>query len=104
VIGWERHEQQQRDRSLLPQRVQDMRQLYSSSDPDLKQKLIAKYGIEYIIVGQTERIYPQIQGNDCLATDIAPGIATIESMVGTDLEIAYTHGTTTVYRVMHPGT
>jgi uncharacterized membrane protein len=104
VIGWERHEQQQRDRTLLPQRVQDMRQLYSSSDPAIKRELIAKYGIDYIIVGQTERIYPQIQGNDCLATDISAGIAAIEQMVGTDLEVAYTHGTTTVYRVVHPGT
>jgi uncharacterized membrane protein len=81
-----------------------MRQLYSSSDPAIKRELIARYNIEYIIVGQTERIYPQIQGNDCFATDVTNGIATIEGMVGTDLEIAYSHGTTTVYRVVHPGT
>jgi uncharacterized membrane protein len=100
IIGWERHEQQQRDRTLLPQRVRDMRELYETPDIAKKQVLIDKYDVEYIVVGQTERVYPQIDGNQCVATDVSAGIGAIEDMVGTDLEIAFSHGTTIVYRVV----
>jgi uncharacterized membrane protein len=100
VLGWERHEQQQRDRTLLPQRARDLREIYESTDVETKMQLIEKYGVEYIVVGQTERLYPRIVENRCEPQDVAAGIATIESMVGAQLEVAFSHGTTTVYRVL----
>lgn len=99
VIGWERHEQQQRDRTLLPERVRDMRELYESEDIDTKNELIDSYGIEYIVVGQTERVYPEVDGSSCVPTDVTAGISVLESMLGTRLEVAFEQGTTTVYRV-----
>ena len=98
VIGWVRHEQQQRYPDDLFQREQDVRELYASTDVAAKRAIIDRYGIQYIIVGQTERNYPR--DNSCTPTDPSPGIATLESMVGESLEIAFEQGTTTVYRVM----
>jgi uncharacterized membrane protein len=100
ILGWERHEQQQRDRNLLPQRRIDMQELYESTSIETKMELIDKYNVEYIIVGQTERLYPTIVRNGCEPQDVGEGIATIEGMVGSQLEVAFSHGTTTVYRVL----
>ncbi|HVL23451.1 MAG TPA: DUF2298 domain-containing protein [Thermomicrobiales bacterium] len=98
VIGWQRHEQQQRYLDDLGQRESDLRALYATTDIAAKQAIIERYGIEYIIVGQTERSYPA--DTSCTATDVAEGIQGLESMVGTSLEVAFQHGTTTVYRVV----
>jgi uncharacterized membrane protein len=100
VIGWQRHEQQQRYLDDLAKREQDLRDLYASTDVSTKQSIIERYGIEYIVVGQTERKYPTIDGNECIDTEPDAGIEALEGMVGTSLEVAFTQGTTTVYRVI----
>jgi YYY domain-containing protein len=100
VIGWERHEQQQRDRKLLPQRSRDLRDLYELADPTAKMELIDKYDIEYIVVGATERVFPMVIDNQCVPQDVSAGIATFESMVGSQLEVVFVQGSTTVYRVV----
>lgn len=98
VIGWVRHEMQQRYIDDLAQREADLRELYASTDIETKQAIIATYDIEYIIVGQTERSYPR--DNSCTPTDPSAGIAALEGMVGETLELAFQHGTTTIYRVL----
>lgn len=100
VIGWQRHEQQQRYLDDLDTRETALRSLYTTTSVDEKLQLIDKYDIEYIIVGQTELHYPTIQGNDCIDTGSPEGIEALESMVGTTLEVAFHQGTTTVYRVI----
>ena len=55
VIGWERHEEQQRDRTLLPARVQDVRTLYTSAEARPVRSVIDRYHVRYIVVGQVER-------------------------------------------------
>ena len=100
VIGWKRHEEQQRYLDDLAQRENDLRQFYATPSVAQKQALIQRYGIAYIVVGQTERNYPVIDGNDCVPQGSAEGIAALEGMVGTTLEVAFTSGTTTVYRVI----
>ena len=85
---------------MLPRRESDLAQLYAAPDVATKVELIDKYGIAYIVVGQTERVYPMIDGNECVAQDVSDGIAVIESMVGSELEVAFSQGTTTVYRVV----
>lgn len=102
VIGWKRHEEQQRYLDDLAQRENDLRQLYATPNVAQKQALIQRYGIAYIVVGQTERKYPVIDGNDCVPQGSEEGIAALEGMVGTTLEVAFTSGTTTVYRVIAP--
>lgn len=100
VIGWQRHQQQQRYLDDLTARESALRELYTTPNVDTKQRIIDQYGIEYIIVGQTERHYPTRNGNECIDTGSPEGIAAIEGMVGSTLEVAFEHGTTTIYRVV----
>ena len=88
----------------LSERVRDVRDLYSSADPTLKLDILRRYNVEYVVVGQLERLYPQIAGNDCAPTDPVDGIAAFDGMVGTSLEVAFQSGSTVVYRVLPPGT
>ncbi len=109
VLGWQRHEAQQRSPDVLPQRERDLRALYGSGDVDLKRGIIAKYDIKYIVVGELERNYPVIDGNACVPMDqteafdhfdLDQGIAAFETMEGAALEVAFQSGSTTVYRVV----
>ncbi|MGC4106998.1 MAG: DUF2298 domain-containing protein [Thermomicrobiales bacterium] len=114
VIGWTGHESQQRSNSDLypssdssgnpiPSREQAMRTFYTDGDVEAKRAFLKEYGVGYVIVGQTETFYPQVNGNDCVITDTSAGMAAIQSMVGTDLEIVFQQGTTTVYKVVSTG-
>ncbi|MBA2758974.1 MAG: glycosyltransferase family 39 protein [Chloroflexia bacterium] len=109
VLGWQRHQQQQRDRDILPQREEDLRTLYGSSEIDAKLAIINEYDVQYIVVGQLERNYPVIVGGECLPMDetsqyshfdLEQGIAAFEDMEGTSLQVAYQSGSTVVYRVV----
>ena len=109
VLGWQRHQQQQRYPDVLPQRYEDLRRLYGTSSVDEKLAIIARYDVHYIIVGDLERSYPMVYGNDCVSMSNVPqyadlvlesGIATFDQMVGDTLEVAFTSGDTVVYRVI----
>jgi uncharacterized membrane protein len=102
IIGWDRHEYQQRYPDEIPQRMADMRLLYTTPDPAVKLQILRRYNVEYVIVGDLERTYPTVQGNDCVASGSAEGIAAFDQMLGKNLEIAFQKGTTTVYRVLPP--
>ena len=99
VLGWDRHERQQRYNSEIAQRDQDVRDLYDSGSVDRKRAIIDRYGIDYIILGDIERKsgWP---GNPSQRYASAEGIAALESMVGADLEIAFEQRGTVVYRVV----
>ncbi|MDQ3695019.1 MAG: DUF2298 domain-containing protein [Chloroflexota bacterium] len=100
IIGWERHQQQQRYPELLPERVDDVRTLYTSSDSAEKEAILREYNVAYVIVGDIERYYIVPNGNDCVATGSAAGIAAFDDLLGDVLDIAFVHGGTTVYRVL----
>jgi YYY domain-containing protein len=102
IIGWDRHEYQQRYPDDIPQRMADMRLLYTTPDPAVKLQILRRYNVEYVIVGDLERMYPTVQGNDCVDSGSAEGIAAFDQMVGKNLEIAFQKGSTTVYRVLPP--
>lgn len=56
VLGWPGHESQWRGGALEQgSRESDIRLLYQTSDWMLASEIIEKYGIDYIILGQTER-------------------------------------------------
>jgi uncharacterized membrane protein len=99
IIGWERHEQQQRDPMTLGERVADVRRLYLSADPAEKEEILRRYDVAYVVVGDLERIYPAAD-NSCEPTGSASGIAAFEHMVGTSLEVAFTADGATIYRVL----
>jgi uncharacterized membrane protein len=99
IIGWERHEQQQRYPEDLPPRVRDVATLYTSSDVAEKSSILRRYNVAYVIVGDLERLYP-IANNECTPTGSAAGIAAFDDMVGETLEIAHAEDGTTIYRVL----
>ena len=102
IIGWERHQQQQRYPETLPRRVEDVRRLYESPDPAEKTAILRRYNVEYVVVGDLERIYP-LNNNECTPTGSAEGIAAFEDMLGSTLELAFTSRGTTIYRVLPVG-
>ena len=60
VIGWDWHQKQQR--SILPgdvidRRRDDVRAIYTGSQPDPTRRLLERYGVRYIYVGPLERLY-----------------------------------------------
>ena len=100
VVGWERHLYQQRYPEGIGDRVEDVRTLYASPDPETKLAILRRYDVEYVVVGPLERMGIEISGNNCVQTDVAAGMAAFDGMVGTSLEVAFQQGETTIYRVI----
>ncbi len=105
IIGWERHEEQQRDRLLLPARVDDVRRIYTSNEPRAVQDVLNRYHVQYIVVGDVERktkldagqIGAQRKG-ESYASPI--GLATLNRMVEQGiLRVAWQSDTTLLYEV-----
>ncbi len=99
IIGWERHQQQQRFPDQLPARVNDVRTLYTSAHVDEKVAILRKYNVAYVVVGDLERVYPT-PNNECTAGGSAAGIAAFDQMVGSSLEEVFSQDGTTIYRVL----
>jgi len=99
IIGWERHEQQQRYPDTLPARVADVRTLYTSPDIAEKASILRRYNVAYVVVGDLERVY-SINDNDCTPSGSQAGIEAFDAMVGTTLEVAHASRGTTIYRVL----
>lgn len=60
VIGWDWHQKQQR--SILPgqtidHRIEDVRTIYNGNDLEQTRKLLKLYQVQYIYVGELERLY-----------------------------------------------
>ncbi len=100
IIGWLNHETQQRYTEGLSDRQDDVAELYRTSDVGVKQELLSRYGVEYVVVGQLERLGVSSGSQGCMSRPSPQGIAAFEQMVGTTLEVAFQHGDTTVYRVI----
>ena len=98
IIGWQRHEEQQRYAETLPGRVEDVRRLYSSADPAEKLDILRRYDVAYVVVGDLERLYPA-NTNECTPHPSPDGIAAFTGMVGSSLDIAFAKDRTTIYRV-----
>ena len=64
VLGWEGHERQWRvNHNSLHERQTDVREIYSTTDAIGAKKLISKYGIQYIVIGNNENIVYGSSGN-----------------------------------------
>ncbi|MGD9711250.1 MAG: DUF2298 domain-containing protein [Thermomicrobiales bacterium] len=99
VIGWYRHERQQRYRPELDARMADIQLLYNAEEPQQVQDIIGRYGIEYIVVGDVERytVIDEATGRTFASSE---GLSTLQSMIGTNLEVAFESGGTMIYRVI----
>ncbi|MFN8597565.1 MAG: DUF2298 domain-containing protein [Anaerolineae bacterium] len=93
IIGWDWHQTQQR--SILPGqiiqwRLQDVRSLYDSIDPNEARRIINLYSVKYIVVGEMERaVYDSF------------GLSKFDGMVNLGvLKVAYKNDGATLYEVI----
>jgi uncharacterized membrane protein len=98
ILGWKRHEEQQRYQDGLQEREQGVRTLYDSPDPATKMEILRKYGVEYVVLGDVER-KTEFSGEAYASQE---GLATFDQMVGSQLDVAFQSNGTTVYKVRPP--
>jgi YYY domain-containing protein len=97
LLGWHGHERQQRavagvDSALENRRI-IVNQLYTSTVPTETLRLLKRYGVEYVYVGQLERALYGGSG----------GLETLDRMADTgQLQRVYQRGSTTIYQLL-PG-
>ena len=95
VIGWDWHQKQQRaavDGIVVDWRLQDLRDLYNTVDTAFARRLLDRYNVGYVYVGELERAYYD-----------ANGLAKFEQMVGSELDVVYRRAGVTIYRVRGSG-
>jgi len=90
VIGWDNHQNQQRGKfsSLVRPRQDDVALFYSDLNPAEALRILQKYQVSYVAIGQLERLYYP-----------AEGLAKFEDGLGGNLELVYENPQTRIYRV-----
>ena len=90
VLGWPWHQTQQRGGDeAVRARAADVDELYNTTDLARTRRLLAQYGIAYIVVGELERVFYD-----------GAGIAKFEALVDVGiLEPVYANAGTHIYRV-----
>ena len=91
VIGWNWHQRQQR--ALTPDtwvwdRIGEVQSFYTTTNTDDAEAFLRKYNVQYIILGQLERIYYD-----------GPGMAKFAEQEDTLWDKVYEEGETVIYRV-----
>jgi uncharacterized membrane protein len=108
VLGWDNHESQQRWPDSIGPRSRDVRLLYTSRTPEQALSLIEKYDIDYIMVGQIERLTTLPEGHLGARRNgeryASPeGLATLQALADRGaLSEAFRQGDTVLYRVERP--
>lgn len=94
IIGWDWHQKQQRwgYQYLVDERIRDVQRLYNDPAPEVAWRILLRYGVDYLIVGELERIYYSPQG-----------LAKFDRMVGPYLDIVYDQDGVKIYRVRRSG-
>ena len=107
IIGWERHEEQQRGPlPVLSTRVDDARRIYTSSEARAVQDVLDRYHVRYIVVGDVERKTKLSQGQIGATANGEPyasptGLTTLNTMADQGmLWVAWQSGTTMLYEVV----
>jgi uncharacterized membrane protein len=106
ILGWDRHEYQQRPAEDIAPRVDDVRTLYNSPDQSRKLAILQEYHVSYVVVGAVERHWyfsppqgsPSCSTRDAYASE--EGLAALEGLAGRYLEPAFRSGETVIYRVL----
>ena len=91
VIGWEWHQVQQRFdyRWAIDERLNDVDLIYSTDSPEEAFKLLNKYDVKYVYVGELERLYYPMDG-----------IRKFDIMDGSQLYKIYNNSTVDIYKVI----
>lgn len=94
VVGWDWHQRQQRavlPGTIISNRITDVQTLYTTADMNEAMRIIEKYGVKYIYVGQLEYVYYDINGLNKFDQMVEAGY----------LEEVYRNGGTSIYEVVH---
>lgn len=120
VLGWDRHERQQRERVVpvdrrvrlesplgdaVDRRLFEVRELYDTTDLARKRELLWRYRVRYVVVGPVERgwrVQPGFAGASRPHEPYASreGLAAFEALEGSTLRRVATFGETRIYEVV----
>ncbi|HET8626869.1 MAG TPA: DUF2298 domain-containing protein [Thermomicrobiales bacterium] len=106
ILGWDRHEYQQRPALGIQQRDIDVRTLYNSPDQAAKLAILQRYHVSFVVVGAVERHWElpapagaaPCSGGEPYASP--QGLAALEAMQGQYLTPVFRSGETVIYRVL----
>ena len=79
VIGWDWHQRQQRAVTTgtdVTNRIDDANNFYNTLDPAVARNILARYGVEYIVIGSLENAYYWPEGLAKFDQMIADGTLT----------------------------
>jgi uncharacterized membrane protein len=98
VLGWDRHQRQQRYEDGINARMAEVRAFYNETNPEDKLEMLLRYRVSYVIVGDVERLW---NSEDDPRPYASPeGLAAFETLVESGaLSVAFESGTTRVYAV-----
>ena len=90
IAGWEWHQMQQRwnYRETVPRRIAQVERIYNTSDTQVALDIMREYGVEYVYLGQVERLYYD-----------PTGLAKFDNGLDGALEQVYENGDVRVFRV-----
>ncbi len=97
VLGWDRHQRQQRYLPGIDQRMADVRYIYNLTDTAEKLDMLRAYRVTWIVVGDVERTWNSAEETAPYAS--AVGLAAFDQLVGFGLSVAFEQDGTLVYRV-----
>ncbi|HEX9077443.1 MAG TPA: hypothetical protein VF932_16775, partial [Anaerolineae bacterium] len=91
-IGWDWHQKQQRsiiDGAIIDRRIQDVKTIYNTVNVSDAVKMLARFHVSYIYVGQMEHAFYEEQG-----------LAKFDRMAQAGLlELVHDNGQVKIYRV-----
>ncbi|MDQ3548243.1 MAG: DUF2298 domain-containing protein, partial [Chloroflexota bacterium] len=98
VLGWDRHQRQQRYEPGISKRMEDVHAIYNETNPAAKLEALRRYRVRYVIVGDVERYWNTPENPTFYASPA--GLATFDRLLGSELELAFESGTTRIYEVL----
>jgi uncharacterized membrane protein len=108
VLGWDNHEGQQRWPEQIGPRGRAVRAFYTSGSPAEVLALVERYDVDYIVIGQLERLTILHKGHLGAREDQEPyassaGLATLQLLAERGmLTEAFRQGETVLYQVSRP--
>ncbi len=101
LLGWAYHEAQWRGNyDEQGRREPDIQTIYTTKDADLALSLLQRWGVKYVIVGQTEMTYIQ---QLCSDTSRACNLTRALRKFDTTLTVVFSQGNLTIYQVPAAG-
>ena len=91
IAGWQWHQEQQRwdYQWAIRERIRDIDLIYNTMDPAQALSLLRKYSVEYIYIGELERLYYP-----------GGGLKKFDSELSQDLQRIDVNGDVSIYRVL----